>query len=113
MSFSEPGTEKPPKNTQTEPDVSKTAKNHIDANIGRPIAVIEVAPRDSSFMSLGTYKNTDQPKGFCIEYSSNVETPEKDVHAEITTRKFSGGFQYLLTVVNDSDKIVNIGVSVF
>lgn len=86
---------------------SESQKSANDAQISSAKIVraidIEISPHADYTTSLGTFKEAGQPKGFCIEFSSDVKGQEF-IKTDITARAVPGGFQYLLKVVNDSNK---------
>lgn len=76
------------------------------------LAEMEIAPYDNSLMSLGIYKAKRQPKGFCVEYNAEIDDSDS-VKAEVTARVITGGFQYLLQIVNNTGRTLCAEIRVF
>lgn len=75
-----------------------------EINTGEMIAELEVGPHDESLMSLGTFEEGDQPKGFCVVYDLDPKSAALTKIGITTTATAGGGLQYLLQITNSSNK---------
>jgi hypothetical protein len=89
-------------NTKTYKDVSH--HTYPEINSGTMIAELEVGPHDESLMSLGTFKESEQPKGFCVAYDLDSKSAELARVGVTTTTTASGRLQFLLQITNGSNK---------
>ena len=71
-----------------------------------PIAEIEVRPFEEPSMSLGTFTGKE-PKGFTIEVAPQLKDPSAVV-ADVTMRKIKQGSEFILHIVNNSNKTVSV-----
>ena|SRR5882757_3397083 len=91
-------------NTKRYANVSRYDKQHAAINSGEMIAELEVGPHDESLMSLGTFEEDKQPRGFCVAYNLDSQSAELAKIGVTTTTVASGKLQYLLQIANDSNE---------
>jgi hypothetical protein len=84
---------------------SKTRDNQ--ALISVPVAEIEVRPFEEPCMSLGIFTSQEAPKGFSIEVIPQLKDPSTVV-ADVTMRKIKQGSEFVLHIVNKSNKTVSV-----
>jgi hypothetical protein len=87
-------------------DVTRKKNEHVTG----VIAEMEVGPYNESLMSLGAFDKAKQPKGFCLEFTSEPTAQEK-ILSEITTAEQNGRLQYVLHVVNDTPRTLCVEIS--
>jgi hypothetical protein len=93
--------ESEPSNTANDAQIIVNRASYID---------IKVPAHAGYTMSLGTFNKTMQPIGFCMEFRASAKRQEL-IHMDIAIRDIPGGLQYVLRVVNDSDRKQSMRVS--
>lgn len=92
-------------NTKKYTNVSHHDK-YPEINAGEIIAELEVGPHDESLMSLGTFEENEQPKGFCVAYNLDSKSAELAKIGVTTTTVSNGKLQYLLQIANCSNESI-------
>lgn len=93
-------------------DASHLIEDAKNAKGYRPIAIIEVKPREDSKISLGTFSKTEPPVGFAVEVY-----PEPDPEGSLTTKivsvlkEKSERYELMLLLDNYGIKTVTVEVS--
>lgn len=93
-------------NTKSYTNVSRYDEQHSKISAGQMIAELEVGPHDESLMSLGTFEEDKQPRGFCVAYDLDSKSAELAKIGVTTTTVASGKLQYLLQIANGSNKSI-------
>ncbi len=90
-------------NTKKYMNVSHYCK-YPEINAGELIAELEVGPHDESLMSLGTFGEGEQPRGYCVAYDLDSKSAELARIGVTTTTTANGRLQYLLQITNGSSE---------
>lgn len=101
MPFSEPNVKKTLQHVQLSEDISQIPAARNTVVSGLLIAEIEVMANDYYRVSLGTFSESSQPKGFCVSYS--IDTSE-GVAVDITTSEAADGTEYYLEISNSTNQ---------
>jgi hypothetical protein len=96
----------------SESDVSHLLKHTKDARNRKPIALVEVKPREDSRVPLGIYSKERPPKGFMVEINPDPDPPES-ITTKVVSLLKGKSEQYELTMLLDNYGVKTVTVEVW
>lgn len=73
------------------------------ASKGKPLAEIEVKPKDQVRVLLGEFTDQNHPKGFSVEYATNPD-PDNSMVSRVTSLKSANRQKLILHIANYGSK---------